>query len=105
MDERRDEDRLQRYTVVGIDCGDHTDRVGITRNVSAKGALFHSASRFEVGDRLILITQTPGSDGEERVEARVVRTEVEPPATDSSFPHLTAVEFDEPIELPDGPGG
>jgi hypothetical protein len=103
MSERRQVERVQRYTVVGIDCGDRAERVGITRNVSATGALFHSVSRFEVGDRVVLVMLPRGSEVEERVGARVVRAEVEPPDTDTSFPHLTAVEFDAPIELPDDP--
>lgn len=101
-DERRQDERVQRYTVVGIESGDQVDRVGITRNVSHTGALFHSASSFEVGERLILLMVPKGSDVEERYGAIVVRTDVEPPGSDSHFPHLTAVEFDEPIDLPEG---
>jgi len=100
-EERREKERLQVYKVVGIDCGDHIDRVGITRNVSPRGALFHSASEFVVGDFLVLLMQSADSDVEDKVAARVVRVELEDPAADSPFPHLTAVEFDEPIELPE----
>lgn len=104
-DERRQQERVQRYTVVGIGSGDQVDKVGITRNVSETGALFHSSSKFKVGEVIVLVMVRASADGdevEERIGARVVRTDVEPPGSDSHFPHLTAVEFDEPIDLPSG---
>ena len=97
-DDRRNNNRELINAVVGIDATDRTDRVGVTRNLSSKGALFHSASRFSPGEKLKLLFRKPGKDGEHKVEAMVVRTAVDDPESDSMFRHLTAVVFDEPIK-------
>ena len=96
-EDRRSQQREIINAVVGIDATNRTDRVGVTRNLSAKGALFHSASRFTPGETLTLLLRRPGKDGEHRVRARVVRTELNDPDSDSIFCHLTAVEFDTPL--------
>jgi hypothetical protein len=95
--ERRDYPRLHLHAVVGIDTVERKDRVGVTRNLSATGALFHSASAFDEGETLSLIFRDPVSKEEQTITAVVVRTDVDPPSVDSHFPHLTAVKFDRPL--------
>lgn len=96
--ERRADERAAINAVVGIDTSDRKDRVGVTRNLSSRGALFHSASRFSRGERLHLMFHDPVTERDRQVTARVVRTDVDSPERGNFFRHLTAVEFDEPIE-------
>ena len=95
--ERRDGDRTHVHADVGIDAQDRADRVGITRNISNKGALFHSASKFRPGETLSLAFRDPSEDVEHSVKARVVRTDLDDQDGGNIFRHLTAVEFEEPI--------
>ncbi len=74
-------------------------RVAITRNVSAGGCLFHSRSRFHVGDRLELtfLARTEGNAVDER-DVHTVGSVVwvaEDQAT--LFPFLAGVRFEQPI--------
>ena len=96
--DRRHHNRQLVHAVVGIDADDRRDRVGVTRNLSPTGALFHSASRFEPGETLELLYREPGSEEDVRVKAKVVRTEIDDPKSGSFFCHLTAVQFDPPVE-------
>lgn len=95
--ERRNYPRHMLHAVVGIDTTDRKDRVGVTRNLSATGALFHSASAFAEGETLSLMFRDPVSKEEQTIAAVVVRTDVDPPSVDCHFPHLTAVRFERPL--------
>ncbi len=75
------------------------ERAGITRNVSAGGVLFHSASRFALGQHLELrfrapLTAPTHMRSEIQLTGTVVRVATD--ARDTAFRHLTAVKFDEP---------
>ena len=95
--ERRTYPRNRLHAVMGIETTSRKDRVGVTRNLSATGALFHSASVFEEGEILSLVFRDPISETDQTVEAVVVRTDVDPPTVDSHFPFLTAVRFQRPL--------
>jgi len=95
--ERRNHPRHLLHAVVGIDTADRKDRVGVTRNLSATGALFHSASAFYEGETLSLMFRDPVSHEDQAVTAIVVRTDTDPPSVDSHFPYLTAVRFERPL--------
>ena len=87
--DRRNSDRALIHAVVGIDSSDRSDRVGVTRNLSSKGALFHSASKFSPGEKLSLRLRAPGDNSDRHIDARVVRVELEDPMSASLFlpPH------------------
>jgi hypothetical protein len=90
--------RAELHTVVEINSTDRKERVGVTRNLSARGALLHSASRYRPGERVQLRFRDPVSSAEvEGVAARVVRTDIEPIEKGTFFCHLIAVEFDAPL--------
>lgn len=95
--ERRRYPRNLLHAVVGIDTPRRKDRVGVTRNLSATGALFHSASAFDEGEVLSLVFRDPISETEQEVDAVVVRTDIDPPTIDTHFPFLTAVRFERPL--------
>jgi len=89
----RQAERIPVYAAIGIDADERSGRAGITRNVSERGLLFHSMSRFSLGQRLELIYRSPKTRRDTRLSARVVR--VASDLSDTSFPHLCAVEFED----------
>lgn len=99
-EERRAHERKSLRTPIGIDAESRKDRAGITRNMSASGVLFHSPSRFSIGEELELYFRSRDG-GEQRYTGRVVRTGTDPDVH-TIFPHVTAVAFDEPVDhIPD----
>ncbi len=96
--ERRNSDRKAIFAVVGIDTESRKDRVGVTRNLSAGGLLFHSASQFEIGEELDLVFRKSPKHKDHHVTARVVRALHEPDG-EGPFRFLTAVQFDELIPV------
>ncbi len=91
--------RTPVYAAIGIDTEERKDRAGVTRNVSPGGLLFHSMSRFSLGERIRLTYRSHQTQENRQIEARVVRVASDLPSSGSAFPHLCAVEFDEPIDI------
>jgi len=82
-----------------INTQERRDRVGMIREMSRTGALFHSRSRFAVGERLALTYRAESGDFA-LAEGTVVRA-FRDTCEDNMFPFLTAVQFrDEAAELP-----
>jgi hypothetical protein len=95
-----DRRRFTRHPVqvaVSITTDDRHDRVGVTRDLSASGLLFHSLSRFAIGERVRLVFQASQSRANSAT-GEVVRA-VQDPNEASLLRYLTAVRFDAPIEL------
>lgn len=98
QDERRIYDRRPVHAAVAIDAEDRDSRIGVTKNLSAGGVLFHTASRFELGEALDLTFRGPPVVPiDTRVRGRVVRTRHDARESDTLFPHMIAVEFEEPL--------
>ncbi len=93
--EKREHERRRVFAAVGIGAESGPERVGVTRDVSSGGMLFHSASRFLLGQQLSLSYRSPQNCREIPVTGRVVRVADMP---DTEFPHLTAIVFDEPAK-------
>ncbi|MBA3464882.1 MAG: PilZ domain-containing protein [Deltaproteobacteria bacterium] len=95
MDDRR---RYTRHTIqvpVNVSTSVRRDRVGMIRDVSQGGILFHSLSKFEIGEHVALMFKLakdrPGSTG-----GHVVRVDTDD-HPDNIFRFLTAVRFDAPL--------
>jgi hypothetical protein len=96
LDDRRVFLRRSYSTAVGIDTSTRRGRVGVTRNVSPGGVLFHSRSRFALGEEIDLRIRPPNGRRAERfVRGVVVRSDSD--RRDTLFPNLTAVAFPEPL--------
>ena len=77
---------------MNIDTDERQDRSGLTVDVSPSGALFRSASEFDVGDVLKLRFRDPRElDRDLEVFATVVHARVAPAR--SLFPNISAVSF------------
>ncbi len=96
--ERRIFERHPIQTPVNV-CTDHRrDRVGVIRDVSRSGMLFHSRSRFALGERVALMFYVPheGQYIRGTTAGRVVRAFVDD-NLECMFQHVTAVQFDAPL--------
>jgi hypothetical protein len=97
--ERRCYNRRPVHAAVAIDTTDRENRIGVTRNLSAGGVLFHTASRFNIGEKLDLTFRGPPVVPiDTRVRGRVVRASHDVRESGTLFPHVIAVEFDEPLK-------
>ena len=92
MRDRRGHVRHRANLVVNVSTTDRKDRVGVTSDVSAGGLVFHSLSRFSIGEIVDLVFE--GEAGEQMAVGRVVRAARDPRW--HLFPNVTAVEFDVP---------
>jgi hypothetical protein len=95
MHERRRHTRHDKQLVLSVATNDHKG-AGVSKNVSAGGVLFYSASAFEIGDTLKLAFRNP-LKRRERIEVAgtVVRTQREPRPL--VLRHLAAVRFEEDL--------
>jgi hypothetical protein len=98
MSERRRFERRPIEVPVSVSTRERQDRVGLIRDVSASGMLFHSRSKFAVGERVRVwfrVEKRIGSTAGEVVRAACDTNE------DNIFRFLTAVRFDAPLlDLP-----
>jgi hypothetical protein len=81
-----------------VDTKSRPQRFAMTRNLSKTGALLATPSRFHIGERATLRFRTPDSSDYRRVEARIVRLELNPQDQVGIWPYLAAVRFAEPLE-------
>jgi hypothetical protein len=93
---RRVFDRRAMFAAIGIDSAREKDRAGVTRDVSPGGLLFHSRSRFSLGEQMVVTYRDPGTQQERKIPARVVRVASDLQTAASSSPHLCAIEFEQP---------
>ncbi len=89
--------RRERHYAVVLESGSRTDRVGVTRNVSAQGLLVNTPSHFAVGESLkvAVFGQTPHPS---LATGRVVRVEETPHTSTEPWRYRLAVALD--TELP-----
>jgi hypothetical protein len=96
MNNRRRSPRQPVNVAVSITTPGRPDQIGVSRDLSDGGMLFHSLSRFDIGIRVQLLFRT--GTHEEVVDGRVVRASRDPAW--SFYPHATAVAFIDPVESP-----
>jgi len=94
MNNRRRSPRNPINVAVNITAPDRPDQIGVSRDLSDGGMLFHSLSRFDVGIRVQLLFRT--GEREETVAGRVVRASKD--QAWSFYPHATAVAFVDPAK-------
>jgi hypothetical protein len=100
--DRRSAGRHSIQVPVNISTAVRRNRVGMIRDVSASGVLFHSRSQFALGERVTIeFHVASGERGE--TSGEVVRASTDA-RDDALFRVLTAVKFDIPLdELPRPP--
>jgi hypothetical protein len=96
MADRRIHTRHRINFPVQIDSERKKDRIGVARNVSVRGLLLGTPSRFQPGERVTLELVLASERAErERVTGRVVRVSEDGDA--GWFARLIAVEFDRDV--------
>lgn len=96
--ERRRYERLPIQVPVNISTTVRRDRVGMIRDLSASGVLFHSLSKFAIGERVVVMFKLAKRKGV--TAGHVVRASIDP-NLDNMFRFVTAVSFDAPLlDLP-----
>jgi hypothetical protein len=95
--DRRTAARVDAILVVELSSEEKGSRQGITRNVSERGLLIATRSKFNPGDRLEL-TLLAANASPVNVNARVVRVDETPP--EQAWRYRVAVELEEAV-----PGG
>jgi hypothetical protein len=94
MDDRRRFTRHPIQVPVDVSTSVRRHRVGMIRDLSQGGILFHSMSKFAIGERLALMFRLDRKNGS--TGGTVVRIETDD-HPDNIFRHLTAVRFDAPL--------
>ncbi|HEY4181275.1 MAG TPA: PilZ domain-containing protein [Kofleriaceae bacterium] len=94
MSDRRRYERHPVNVPVNVSTTVRRDRVGVTRDLSASGVLFHSISKFAPGERVVVYFKHNHKRG--TTAGYVVRAELDE-TTDGMFRFLTAVRFDAPL--------
>ena len=97
MAERRGFQRIPIITPVNISTVERRDRIGMIRDVSADGMLFHSRSRFAIGERVSVYFDVDANRHD--ISGRVVRASLDT-NHDTLFQHLTAIRFEAPLATP-----
>jgi hypothetical protein len=85
-------------TPVNVCTASRRDRAGMIRDVSASGVLFHSLSKFAIGERVSLMFYMR-RDGERlkgSTSGEVVRAYIDDDVN-NFFRNITAVRFDAPL--------
>ena len=97
-DDRRRFGRIPIFTPVNVCTAERRDRAGMIRDVSASGVLFHSRSKFAIGERVSLMfyVRREGEAVKGTTAGHVVRSFVDD-NRDAMFQHVTAVRFDAPL--------
>lgn len=86
--------RYQLSFSVELDAGERKQRVAVSRNVSANGLLVVSASRFDVGDQVVVRFDPTGRGNVRELCGQVVRRSQRPDA--GLWQHMAAVQFEAP---------
>jgi len=95
MNEHRQFERRRIYMPVAINTEARRDRLGLIRDMSETGMLFHSRSKFAIGERVTLEFSVEAErDG--AATGQVVRADRDQ-NEDNMFPFLTAIQFDAPL--------
>ena len=94
MSERRRFERLPIQVPVNVSTMVRRDRVGMIRDLSVSGVLFHSLSKFALGERVVIMFKLAQRKGV--TSDHVVRAAVDP-NLDNMFRFVTAVRFDAPL--------
>lgn len=95
MSERRRYQRLPIQVPVNVSTTVRRDRVGMIRDLSVSGLLFHSLSKFAIGERVVVMFKLAG--GRKGISSgHVVRAAVDP-NVENMFRFVTAVSFDAPL--------
>jgi len=94
MSERRRFERLPIQVPVNVSTTVRLDRVGMIRDLSVSGLLFHSLSKYAIGERVAIMFKLASRKGV--TSGQVVRAAIDS-NLENMFRFVTAVRFDAPL--------
>lgn len=94
-DERRGGSRTPAVLAVGLGSDAKPGRHGVTRDLSAKGLLIVTPSRFMKGDHVKVTVHS--TDGAVDVEGRVARVDENPISSPELWRYRLGIELDTPL--------
>ena len=94
-EDRRENSRTAAVLAVGLASDVKAARHGVTRDLSEKGLLVVTPSRFTKGDRLKITVHT--TDASMEVEGRVARVVENPISSPELWRYRVGVELDQPL--------
>lgn len=96
--ERRGAKRYVLWIPVQVtDDGPELSMLAVSRNISWSGALVIAGASLDIGQRVKLTLQLPGSAEERRLEGEIVRVEPNEEDPDGFWRYRIAVKFAEPV--------
>ncbi len=96
-DERRGARRYVLWIPVQLKSGPDVQMLAVSRNVSGSGALLIVGASLELGERVELSLQLPGSAEERRLGGEIVRVETNEDDPDGLWRYRIAVRFDDEV--------
>jgi hypothetical protein len=96
MSVKRQFDRQQAFIPLSVESDGGEGGLGVTRDASSGGVLFHTRCQLKVGDTVALkFASLVDGEGERQVQGKVVRVEENTSEMGYMWPLLVAVKFDE----------
>ncbi len=96
-DERRGARRYVLWIPVQMSSGPDVQILAVSRNISGSGALLIAGASLELGERVELVLQLPGSSEERKLGGEIVRLETNEEDPEGLWRHRIAVRFDEEV--------
>ena len=97
QEERRRAKRHELWIPVQVESGPDVQMLAVSRNISWSGALVVVGATLEVGERVDLTLTLPGEDPR-KVQAEIVRVEVNEEDPDGVWRYRLGLRFDEDVE-------
>jgi hypothetical protein len=96
-DERRTAKRYVLWIPLQLESGPETKMLAVSRNISWSGALMIAGASLDIGEKVTLRVQVPGTDVDKTVAGEIVRVEANEEDPDGLWRYRIAVKFDEDV--------
>lgn len=96
-EERRAAKRYVLWIPVQVENGPDVRMLAVSRNISWSGALMIAGASLEIGEKVSLTLQMPGSADERKLDGEIVRVEENEEDPDGLWRYRIAVRFEEPV--------
>lgn len=96
-EERRAARRYVLWIPVQVQNGPEVQMLAVSRNISWSGALMIAGASLELGEKVHLTLQMPGSADERRLDGEIVRVEENEEDPDGLWRYRIAVRFEQPV--------
>src|SRR5262245_23179479 len=96
-DERRNAKRHVLWIPVQLASGTDVQMLAVSRNISWSGVLVIAGASLEIGQKVQLTLQIPGTEGERKLDGEIVRVESNEEDPEGLWRYRLAVKFDDAV--------